>query len=512
MAIPSTDTASVNPIDAALVDPGPERVAEYSARGYADDVLPVRPDDRSWKTPQFITVWMGPIHNILSYFTVVSFFALGLSAWQVVAAILTSAVIVSIGYVLNGQAAAKYGVPFAMQVRDAFGHKGALIPTWVRGTIAGIVFFGVSTISSSQAMNVVFEKIWPGFTDLGGGHSILGLDIPTAISYLVLWLISVGLFLGGQKFLGKFSTWANPAVFILIVIAVVLAVSKVGSFGDVMSLHPVHTAVTPLIFITCVSALVSNWAGPIVNTGDYTRNATSMKAPAVGFPIGVIGSYLLFTLVTVSFMAALQVASGGKFDVNRPGVFVDAINSIGNPVIVVLLILAMNTGAVAFVVFGNMLPAGLQLTAQLPKRFTVKSGAILSAIAGTAILPWKFVENTTMLFLFYSFIGSMFGPIAGIMLASYFIERKRTLDLDGIYANYRVGEGTLPAYNWRAIGVLTVSFVCTMAGSVFKDVGFLVHVKDLAFFSGLIIGFVGYTILILTDRNRGADTTARSAS
>ncbi len=61
----------------------------------------------------------------------------GLSAWQVVAAIMISAVIVSIGYILNGQAAAKYGVPFAMQLREAFGHKGALLPTWIRGIIAG---------------------------------------------------------------------------------------------------------------------------------------------------------------------------------------------------------------------------------------------------------------------------------------------------------------------------------------------------------------------------------------
>ena len=105
--------------DPALVDPGADRIAEYAARGYAAEVLPIRPKDRTWKTPQFITVWMGPIHNILSYFTVMTFFALGLNAWQVVGAIMTAAVIVSIGYILNGQAAAKYGVPFAMQLREA---------------------------------------------------------------------------------------------------------------------------------------------------------------------------------------------------------------------------------------------------------------------------------------------------------------------------------------------------------------------------------------------------------
>jgi allantoin permease len=488
-----------------LIDPGEDTIDRYRASGYAEDVLPIRPEDRSWKTPQFITVWMGPIHNILSYFTVMTFFALGLNAWQVVGAIMTAAVIVSIGYVLNGQAAAKYGVPFAMQVREAFGHKGALVPTWIRGIIAGFVFFGITSVSSAQAFDVVFETIFPGFMNIGGGADILGLPIPTAISYLVTWVLTVGLFLGGQAFLGKFSTWANPAVFILVVIAVILAVNNAGGFGEVMSIRPVDSTVTPLVFITCVSILVSNWAGPIVNTGDYTRNATAVKSPAIGFPIGVIGSYILFALVTVSFVASLQVATSGNFDINRPGVFVEAINSIGNPFVVVLLIIGMNIGAVAFVVFGNMLPAGLQLTAQLPKLFTVKRGAILAALIGTFILPWQFVENTDMLFLFYSFIGSMFGPIVGIMLASYFVERGRTLDLNGIYADYRGGEnGSLPAYNWSAMTVLILSFVLTMAGRIpgISSIDFLAQVNNLAFFSGLIIGFVGYTITILANRRR----------
>ncbi|MFJ4164855.1 hypothetical protein ACIPY5_04810 [Microbacterium sp. NPDC089698] len=56
---------STTPLDPALVDPGAERVAEYSRRGFADDVLPIRPQDRTWRTTQFLTVWMGPIHNIL---------------------------------------------------------------------------------------------------------------------------------------------------------------------------------------------------------------------------------------------------------------------------------------------------------------------------------------------------------------------------------------------------------------------------------------------------------------
>jgi hypothetical protein len=48
-----------------------------------------------------------------------------------------------------------------------------------------------------------------------------------------------------------------------------------------------------------------------------------------------------------------------------------------------------------------------------------------------------------------------------------------------------------------------------MAGTLpgLKEVGFLVDVKNLAFFSGLLIGFVGYPLTILSRR---AASSARS--
>jgi allantoin permease len=475
--------------------------AVYASRGYSPEVLPLRAEERTWGTSNFVTVWMGPIHNILSYFTVVGFFAFGLGATQVIAAIMTAAVIVSVFYVLNGRAAARYGIPFAMQIRDTFGVKGAVFPAIIRGLVAGFVFFGVTTISSAQALDIALDRIFPGYLGIGGGAEILGLAVPTALSYLIMLGLTVLLYLGGMTFLDRFSRWTSPAVYVLVVLAVVLAIGNSGGVGEVLAFDPVSTAVTPLAFITCVSMLVSNWAGPIVNISDFTRNAKSVRAPAFGFPIGMLVSYALFAVVTVALMASLG-ASGADVDPTKPTIFVDAINSIGNPVVVILLILAMNVGATAFVVFGNMLPSGLQMTAQFPRLFNVKTGGLLAAAVGTAILPWKFVENTDALFFFYSFIGSMFGPIAGIMLASYYFERRQRLDLDEIY--------TAPGDNGRhrggvnrvAIAVLLTSFVITMSGKFLTGVEFLVQVNSMAFFSGLAIGFVGY--LLASRRPSGA--------
>ena len=76
--------------------------------------------------------------------------------------------------------------------------------------------------------------------------------------------------------------------------------------------------------------------------------------------------------------------------------------------------------------------------------------------------------------------------------------------LDNKGAKYYKGgqKGSLPAYNWRALGVLIASFAITMIGRIpgIAEVRFLAEVNNLAFFSGLIIGFAGYALLTLGAR------------
>ena len=494
-------TARPAEVDTGLVRIDDTKLAEYAQRGYPQEVLPLQPEERTWGTFSYITLWMGPIHNIMSYMTVAGFFILGLNVPQVFIAVMLAAVIVSAGYVLNGRSAAKYGLPFAMLLRDSFGVKGSVIPALARGIIAGVVFFGTTTFVGAEALNVMFSRIWSGYMDLGGDFTLLGLGLPTIISYALLWTVTVVLFMSGSNALGVFGKWSAIVVYAIIIIAAIWALNMAGGVGPILDYTPSTSMASPLVFIACVSALVSNWAGPIVNMSDMTRNAKSIKAPSFGLPFGMIVSYLLFAVVTVAIIAGTKIAFGEEI-FNIVYAFDKMDNNLLGNIAVILIILALNTGATAFVVFANLLPAGLQMTAMFPKAFTVKTAGLLTAVVGTLILPWKLVESQQMLFLFYGFIGSMFGPIAGIMLASYYLERKDRLDLDRLYV--REGDnGEHPSgYNRLAITVLIVSFVVTMLGAFLTGVQFFVELNNFAFFVGLIIGFGGY-LLGLRLRSRG---------
>ncbi len=127
------------------------------------------------------------------------FFILGLSTFSIMLAIILSAFFIAAVMVLNGAAGSKYGVPFAMILRASYGVRGELSPGLLRGGIAAIMWFGLQCYAGSLACLILIGKIWPGFLTLGGDFTLLGLSLPGLITFLLFWLVNVGIGFGGGK-------------------------------------------------------------------------------------------------------------------------------------------------------------------------------------------------------------------------------------------------------------------------------------------------------------------------
>lgn len=49
-----------------------EQAIDFSS--VSEELRPKSQEERDWGIRQFTTLWMGPVHNILSYMTVAGFF------------------------------------------------------------------------------------------------------------------------------------------------------------------------------------------------------------------------------------------------------------------------------------------------------------------------------------------------------------------------------------------------------------------------------------------------------
>lgn len=63
----------------------------FQQRGYSEDLLPKTQSQRTWKTFNYFTLWMGSVHNVPNYVMVDGFFILGLSTFSIMLAIILSA-------------------------------------------------------------------------------------------------------------------------------------------------------------------------------------------------------------------------------------------------------------------------------------------------------------------------------------------------------------------------------------------------------------------------------------
>ena len=56
----------------------------FQQRGYSEDLLPKTQSQRTWKTFNYFTLWMGSVHNVPNYVMVGGFFILGCTFFGVI--------------------------------------------------------------------------------------------------------------------------------------------------------------------------------------------------------------------------------------------------------------------------------------------------------------------------------------------------------------------------------------------------------------------------------------------
>jgi len=393
------------------------------------DLLPTGPESRTWSFGHYFSVWMGSVHNIPSYVTIGGFFALGLSTGQVFAVISCAALLVAVLLVLNGHAGNKYGIPFSILLRASYGGKGAILPGFFRGIVAGIMWFGLQTYAGSVAVSIFIGTFFPGFLTLGGNYDFLGLNLPSLLSFVLFWLINILFIFADVNTLGKLTKTVTVLVFVVFGGMSVWSIQLAGGIYPILAFEPTGGGnVSLTLLISCISAIVATWVAPILSVSDITRYSRSDRAHSSGQFAGIVATYLLFALASISIIIGSEIAFG--VPVWNVLEVVDKFDSIF-AVILSLMTLALATLSVNIV--GNVIPAANQLTSWFPAKLNFKKSALAVAAIGVALLPWKLMENATSIFTFLNMVGALLSPVIGIMLTHYYLISKRMIDLDSVY-------------------------------------------------------------------------------
>ena len=105
--------------------------------------------DRTFDAVDVASLWIGLVVCVPAYTLAGSVVDVGFSVAQGIACITLANLIVLLPMFANGHAGTKYGAPFPVLARAAFGVKGAHVPALARALV-GCGWFGIQTRAGDE--------------------------------------------------------------------------------------------------------------------------------------------------------------------------------------------------------------------------------------------------------------------------------------------------------------------------------------------------------------------------
>lgn len=407
--------------------------------------------------------------------------------------------------VLNAHGGTKYGVPFPVLARAAFGVKGANVPSMLRALVA-CGWFGIQTWVGAGAIHTLLNSVSGGlFT--APPVRWLGISWPEAACFLVFWGMQVWIILRGIESIKMVEQYSAPVLIALTAALFVWAVMAAGGVGTMLSVPSAFAAgglKAGRFWATLLPALTANvgfWATLSLNMPDFTRFAHSQRAQLLGQAIGLPLTMVAFSFVALIVTSATVTLYGAP--IPDPVAVLARIGGVLPTLagLVGLIVATLSTNIAANVVA----PANAFVNVS-PKLVGFRTGGLITALIGMLICPWNLIGSTNG-FIFVWLVGysALLGPCTGVMLYDYYIIRARQLDVDALYSASPSGAYFYDhGFNRAALAAVTAGVAPNLPGFL-HAAGFLapgtlsqfwVELYSYAWFVGFALSALIYALLM----------------
>ncbi|MEO6323612.1 MAG: NCS1 family nucleobase:cation symporter-1 [Thermoanaerobaculia bacterium] len=455
---------------------------------YNEDLAPVPMSGRNWTTYNYAALWISMAHCIPTYMLASGLMNSGMSWAQALFTILLGNTIVLVPILLNSHPGTKYGIPFPVFARAAYGTAGSNLPALMRALVA-CGWFGIQAWIGGEALYIFFAAIIPGWKTLLG-TGVMGHSNTEWLSFLLFWGLNILIVFRGMDLLRKVENWAAPYVLIVTLVLVVWAVNAANGIGPLLA-QPgkFHTfrEFFP-IFVPSLTAMVGFWATLSLNMPDFTRFGRSQREQVIGQTVALPTTMFVFAAMGVLITSASATIYGEA--IWDP---VKLVGKFSSPWIVAIAMFSVVVATLSVNIAANVVSPANDFANALPRFINFRIGGLITGLLGIVMQPWRLLADPKgYIFTWLLDISGGLGSIAGVLIVDYWFIRRRKLDLEDLYlpaGKYRYTGG------WNPAAVAATLGGCALAWGGFV-VPFLEPLHDYAWFVGFFAAAGLYALLM----------------
>jgi NCS1 family nucleobase:cation symporter-1 len=475
---------------------------EQDSRLFNADLAPVPPARRTWHWGSFAALWISMSACIPTYMLASSLIGGGMNWWESILTIFLGNLIVLVPMILNAHAGTRYGIPFPVFCRASFGTRGANIPALLRAFVA-CGWFGIQTWIGGSAIYKIACVFAPSLTT---GHPlpVLGITFWQFACFMVFWAVNMAVVYRGIDSIRFLLNLKAPLLVGMGLLLLHWAYSHAGGFGPILSQPSAFDPGQPrhghffAFFLPALTGMIGFWATLSLNIPDFSRYAATQKDQVVGQALGLPLTMALYAFIGVAVTSATTIIYGQT--IWDP---IDVLSRFDHPAILITAMVAVCIATLATNIAANVVSPANDFSNLAPKLISFRIGGLITGVVGILMMPWKLVADPSG-YIFTWLVGysALLGPIGGILIADYFVERGCRLNLAALYRSdgeYRYTGGfSLVAVISFVIAVLPglpgfLVQVNAIDGTGFSP--FIIGIYDYAWFAGFGVAFVLYLLL-----------------
>ncbi len=377
-------------------------------------IEPVPKEERNLGGWDFFLLWAGAAISLAEIWagSLIVPLGLGLGLW----AILLGHLIGNTPFALGGLIGSRWGIPTMVSVRPSFGIRGSYF---------------------ASALNVIQLIGWTAVMLIVCGQAADAISKFYGFSNLSLWIILSGVITTLWALVGhRIWKWLERiSVFALLVLCIAMTYVVFQQYGWGMLSQISRKRDFPfMVGMDLIIAMPISWL-PLVS--DYSRFAKDSKSSFWGTWISyfIVSSWMYL----IGLMASLATQSS-----DPSGVVMGLMLKFGWA-IPALIIVLFSTFTTTFLDIYSTAISGLNIFPKLGERAGILIGGILGIIVAILFPTLLDYEH------FLLFIGAMFCPLFGIVLADYFFLKKSVFDLEDLYRK----EGRY--WFWKGINPIAIT-------------------------------------------------------